>query len=460
MKKHLLLSLLAVGTVLSVAAQGISFENGDWKSVIAKAKKEQKLVYVDVYTTWCGPCKILATQIFPQKEAGDKYNTLFVNYRIDAEKGEGIDLAKKYNVDGYPTHLFVDPVNGAVIYRDMGASTEVKDFNHHADVAMQEKADPMTWDKYVAAYKGGKKDQAFLRSYLMKAKRLSKGNDEILNDYVALLGMQPSLPDSEVVFLTEHMQTIDNNAIASIAGHKNVVAAISPDNKGYYDAMVTRWIYGTFKKAVDERKESLLDVIAQRGKKYSAEHDEVMNYWFRTQYFQKIGDEKGALKAGMAEADFLSARPAAYYVKEDEKQLENAKGSIRAQLKMMKVPDEKLDELVKTNLEKNPSMQHSASFQTANKLNGIAWDIYEHHATDAAAVQQALKWSKHSMDLASEMNEWPQFADTYAHLLYVAGKKQEAIQMQQEAVTKSKALGSADTASLEDGLKQMKEGKL
>ena len=460
MKKLLFLSLLGVIISFPGIGQGISFEEGDWNTVLTKAKKEQKLIYVDVYTTWCGPCKILATQIFPQKEAGDKYNKLFVNYRIDAEKGEGIALAKKYNVDGFPTHLFVDPVDGAVIYRDMGASTEVKDFNHHADVAMQEKADPMTWDKYVAAYKAGKKDQAFLRAYLLKAKRLSKGNDEVLNDYVALLKMKPAPLDTEVRFLTEHLQTIDNKAIDYVANNKKVIAWIMPDNKNYYNVLVNRWIYGTFKKAVDERNESLLDIIAQGGKKYSEEHDEAMNYWFRTQYFQKIGDEKGALKAGMAEADFLSARPAAYYVKEDEKQLESAKASIRSQLEMMKVPDEKLEELVKTNLDKNPSMQHSASFQTANKLNGIAWDIYEHHASDARAVQQALKWSKHSMELASEMNEWPQFADTYAHLLYVSGKKKEAIKMQEEAVSKSKALGAADTASLEDGLKQMKEGKL
>jgi thiol-disulfide isomerase/thioredoxin len=460
MKKLLLLSFLVVSTAVTLAAQGIDFETGDWASVLEKAKKEGKLVYVDVYTTWCGPCKMLAQQIFPKKEAGDKYNKLFVNYRIDAEKGEGIGVAKKYGVDGYPTHLFIDPVSGDVVYRDMGASAEVKDFNHHADVAMQEKADPMTWDKYVAAYKSGKKDQAFLKSYLLKAKRLNKGNDDVLNDYVALLNLKPGSVDSEVIFLTEHLQTIDNNAVAYVANRKNVVASIMPDNKDYYDALVNRWIYGTFKKAVDERNESLLKVMAEGSEKYTGKKDEAMNYWFRTQYFTKIGDQQGALKAGMEEADFLSSRSNDYYAQQDEKELENAKSSIRSQLKMMKVPDEKLEELVKVNLEKNPSMRHSASFQAANKLNSIAWDIYEHHARDAAALQQALRWSKRSMDLAAGLNEWPLYADTYAHLLYAAGKKQEAIQMQQEAVTKSKALGAADTASLEDSLKQMKEGKL
>src|SRR5690349_25138928 len=118
MKKHFFLCLLAVAVAFTAFGEGINFENGDWNSVVAKAKKEPKLIYVDVYTTWCGPCKILEKQIFPLKEAGDKYNKSFVNHRIGAEKGEGIELAKKYEVSGYPTHLFIDPVNGAVVYRD------------------------------------------------------------------------------------------------------------------------------------------------------------------------------------------------------------------------------------------------------------------------------------------------------------------------------------------------------
>jgi thiol-disulfide isomerase/thioredoxin len=459
MKKVLPILLLAGAFTTHSFAQGINFETGDWKSVIAKARKENKLIYADVYTTWCGPCKILATQIFPKKEAGDKYNKLFVNYRIDAEKGEGIELAKKYGVDGYPTHLFIDPANGAVVYRDMGASAEVKDFNHHADVAMQEKADPMTWDKYVAAYAAGKKDKAFLKAYLNKARLLNKANDPILNDYVWLLQAKPAV-DSEVVFLSEQMQTIDNEAMPYIAEHKEVIAAKAPDSKGYYNHLVGRWIYGTFKKAVDERNESLLEVIAKGSELYTGDADEALNYWYRTQYYSRIGDEAGALKAGMEEAAFLSAQTDDDLAREDEKGLVDAKAAIRTQLVMMQVPEEKLDELVQTNIGKNPSMRRQASVSTANKLNSIAWDIYEHHAKDAAAVQQAMTWSKRSLELTKGMSNWASFADTYAHLLYVSGNKAEAIRVQQEAVSKAKEQNGGDAASLEDSLKQMQEGKL
>ena len=71
--------------LLSVCAyaQGLDFAKGTWKEAVAQAKKEKKLLYVDFYTTWCGPCKIMAAQIFPQQAAGDKYNKLFVNFIFD-----------------------------------------------------------------------------------------------------------------------------------------------------------------------------------------------------------------------------------------------------------------------------------------------------------------------------------------------------------------------------------------
>ncbi len=49
------------------SAQGIHFETGNWKAVLAKAKKENRLVYMDMYATWCAPCQVLAKNIFPLK---------------------------------------------------------------------------------------------------------------------------------------------------------------------------------------------------------------------------------------------------------------------------------------------------------------------------------------------------------------------------------------------------------
>lgn len=114
---------------MSLGAQteeGIRFEHGTWKETLAKAKKENKLVMLDAYTSWCGPCKWMAKNIFPMKEVGDFYNKNFVSAKMDMEKGEGVALAEKYNVMNYPTFLFLDG-GGNVVHRLCG-SMEAKDF--------------------------------------------------------------------------------------------------------------------------------------------------------------------------------------------------------------------------------------------------------------------------------------------------------------------------------------------
>lgn len=80
-----------------------------WDEALAKAKAENKLVFMDCYTSWCGPCKWMATEIFPQKEAGDYFNPKFISVKYDMEKGEGLKLKDKYKPSGYPTFFIIRP---------------------------------------------------------------------------------------------------------------------------------------------------------------------------------------------------------------------------------------------------------------------------------------------------------------------------------------------------------------
>lgn len=104
---------------LLVAAQGIRFENTGWTALLAKAKAEKKLIFVDAFATWCGPCKQMTSKVFPQKSVGDFYNRNFINAKIDMEKGEGVSLATKYNVTAYPTYLFVNG-DGKIVHKAIG----------------------------------------------------------------------------------------------------------------------------------------------------------------------------------------------------------------------------------------------------------------------------------------------------------------------------------------------------
>ena len=100
--------------------EGIKFTHGTWKEVVSKAKKENKLIFVDCYTVWCGPCKMLAKNVFPQKVVGDYFNANFINVKIDCEKGEGESLKTKFGVSAFPTMLFIDPKSEKVLHRVVG----------------------------------------------------------------------------------------------------------------------------------------------------------------------------------------------------------------------------------------------------------------------------------------------------------------------------------------------------
>lgn len=99
--------------------KGVHFEDASFAEVLSLARTEKKLVFMDCYTAWCGPCKILAKKIFPLKEVGDFFNAHFVNLKMDMEKGEGIELAKRYEVKAFPTMLVLD-ADGKLVHRIMG----------------------------------------------------------------------------------------------------------------------------------------------------------------------------------------------------------------------------------------------------------------------------------------------------------------------------------------------------
>ncbi len=126
MKKIMLTLCVAVIATIGFAqtetasAAGIQFETGTWAEILAKAKQQNKYVFLDAYTTWCGPCKWMDKNVFPTAEAGEYFNKNFVNAKIDMEKGEGLDIAKKYNVQAYPTYLYVDG-NGDLVHRVVGS---------------------------------------------------------------------------------------------------------------------------------------------------------------------------------------------------------------------------------------------------------------------------------------------------------------------------------------------------
>lgn len=99
--------------------EGIQFHKVTWNEALELAKQENKLIFLDIYATWCGPCKQLKKNTFSNAEVGTLYNQKFVNVAFDGEQGDGAMLAQKYRVTGYPSLLFIDG-NGKVVEQTGG----------------------------------------------------------------------------------------------------------------------------------------------------------------------------------------------------------------------------------------------------------------------------------------------------------------------------------------------------
>lgn len=98
---------------------GIDFEHLTWAETLKKAETEKKLVFIDAYTSWCGPCKYMAKTTFMDPSVGDFFNKNYINAKFDMEKGEGPAIAAKYGVNAYPTLLIVDS-EGKLVGKTLG----------------------------------------------------------------------------------------------------------------------------------------------------------------------------------------------------------------------------------------------------------------------------------------------------------------------------------------------------
>ena len=94
---------------------GIHFIEQDWDKALKTAQDQDKLVFLDIYATWCGPCKMLKQYTFTDAKVGEFFNKNFINISVDGEKGVGPSLAEKYAIEGYPSLIVADATGKPVL---------------------------------------------------------------------------------------------------------------------------------------------------------------------------------------------------------------------------------------------------------------------------------------------------------------------------------------------------------
>lgn len=191
MKKFVLLYIYMF-LVLSVFAQ-TNFQELSLEKALERAKVEGKMVFIDCYTSWCGPCKIMAKEILPLKEVGDFLNERFVCVKYDMEQGEGPEITKKYTVDAYPTFLLLN-ADGSLINPIVGMTPSGQEFIYKVKLALGE----ISTVKMDSLYAAGNRVSRFVLSYL-KALEATKQYDKA---QVVTAELMKNLGDSQKSYVT------------------------------------------------------------------------------------------------------------------------------------------------------------------------------------------------------------------------------------------------------------------
>lgn len=117
----MLFVLLFAGLAATAAAQ-VKFETKSTDAVREMAVRAGKLVFIDLYATWCPPCRVMERDVFSRRDVGEFMDQRFVSAKYDIDKPTGRELMRRYDAKGVPTYLIFD-TEGNLLGRLVGAST-------------------------------------------------------------------------------------------------------------------------------------------------------------------------------------------------------------------------------------------------------------------------------------------------------------------------------------------------
>ncbi len=456
MKKIFFSCLALLFTVCTFANEGIQFTEGAWKQILKKAKTENKLVFIDVYTSWCGPCKMMSAETFPQKKVGDVFNAKFINYKIDAEKGEGIQIAQKFEVHAFPTYLFVNG-DGELVYRVVGYM-KADPFLEEAKIAIREKNDPKPLVQWEKEYNSGKRDKDFLIAYLKKRSLLKLPSAEIAEELFPLLS-KGDLNNKEllstIVFFDPAIQFVPGGKVYNYVLNN----AKELDSSGlvkYPLGILEVGINNYFKKnIIVNRKEKMLPVMIESQKRLMVAS--------KAEAADMVVNEKELTYkyyAGVKNKERL--RPAVIdYVENGLMKLDIAdkqKADAEGYKEFLKpYSDGKKDSLT------DPMFAMMSRLKKVEKMLSVSYALREaaetvyNNFSDEKILNIAKGWAMQAIEWA------PHFSTeaVYAGLLFKTGDQQKAIEVMQKASEDSFLAQAPDVKKLLlENVATMKQGKL
>ena len=284
-------SLILVLTILSVQAQTNFFE-GTWKEAFAEAQKQDKYLFIDCYTDWCGWCKVADKKTFPNKKVAEVLNTYFVSVKVDMERGEGVALAQKYRVTGFPSYLMFTP-DGAFAKKMTGYTEKPEEFIAEVKKSMDEKGNPNYPSKLM--------DEVSFPSFYTKAFTNKDSDEKQVNPNVVEVN---SWLSRQKDFLSEAVWSViyrfPLNASNSATFLSSIREYVKVYGKGEVMDVVSKIAGQKLDVAVESHKQADLDVALIFVDEYMSENKEDTKTYFRLRFFEGSKDWQGYAKVAQA----------------------------------------------------------------------------------------------------------------------------------------------------------------
>jgi thioredoxin-related protein len=200
--------------------KNVKFIKGGLKEAMKLAAAQKKFIFIDVYTTWCGPCKLMAREAFTDEDVSELMNTFLINLQVDAEAG-GRSIAQKYNVRAYPTTLIIDST-GALIAENKGYYG-VKTFIDQIEEPIALTTRGSAYFTIRQAYLKRKKDFELIKVYAALRRQLGMTTEPLTDDLVKNMPLDSLQQIHYQQFINAYFNELDGKTFDFILAHRDFI---------------------------------------------------------------------------------------------------------------------------------------------------------------------------------------------------------------------------------------------
>lgn len=430
-------------------AQGIVFESGTWADAVKKARKQKKLVFLQFDRPSCGGCTEVASVAFNSPLLREKFALHFISFRVDGTAGIGKQLAEKLEVECTPSALYLDTDENPLA-RYCGTTSLDRTYLEKAEEALT-KSQERPLKSLADAYEKGDRSPSLMRALIERRREMGLSINDFLDDYVQHLSPDSLRSATMLRFIFEQAPVVGSKADSvfrlNYSRTDSLYRAV-----GWNKAVElnNKIVANSLQKAIKEKNVVLANrtaIFRRRTYQNDYKNGEAAREWVMMRYYRGVQDTLTYLAQASHyyDAQFMTARVDSIQ-KLDE--LDNQR-RMRGEMPMNGT-NRQTAKPGQFSFIPNPNTQRYVS-----ALNQAAWEFQE-MTRDTAFLKKALTWSKRSL----EYREDGSLMDTYAHILYWLGRKEEALTWQEKAVKKEKERNSPLVASLEATFKKMRAGTL